>query len=54
MCKSRLKKLRRSETIIAVCLLSITAKVIRVADSQLGNKGDIKDNRSNEIIDTSL
>ena len=54
MCKSRPKKLRRSKTVAAVYLLSAMAKVVRVADSQLGNKGDIKDNRSNEIIDTSL
>ena len=31
-----------------------TAKVMRVTDSQLDNKRDVKDGGSNEIIDASL
>ena len=54
MYKSRLKKLRQSETIIAVCLLSAIAKVVHITNSQLGNKGNVKNNRSNKIIDASL
>jgi hypothetical protein len=37
------------EIVAAVCLSSATAKVMRVATSQLDNKGG-----SNEIIDASL
>ena len=38
----------------AVCLLSAIGKIIHIAVLQLNNKGDIKDNRSNKIIDVSL
>jgi len=39
---------------MAVYLSSVTAKVMYIATSQLNNKSDIKDSRSNKIIDISL
>ena len=43
-----------NEIVAAVCLSSATAKVMRVTDSQLNNKRDVKDGGSNEITDASL
>jgi hypothetical protein len=40
--------------ITAVYLLSATVKVIHIAASQLNNKSNVKDGKSNKIINISL
>jgi hypothetical protein len=43
-----------NEIIIAIYLLSITAKIIYITALQFNNKSNIKDGKSNEIINISL